>query len=165
MIRHCGRIVALNWIRVASSDWFATNATHDTVDRRMLQLHKKTHTIKQEKVTCMPKRQNQTELQAFRFDSRECTSFWASSTAHERLFIRIRKKDLDDIVNHNTYEQSQIYVRSNVKEALKVQPEESILIKIKKQDFHFQVSSIHVLESINQRPRFVRTAVLSGSFT
>ena len=113
----------------------------------------------------MPRRQETTELQAFRFDSRDCKSFRASCTAHESLFIRIRKMDLPDIMKHSTYDRSQIYVRAEQTEALQVQPGETLHIKINKQDVYFQISSIHVLTSINQRPRFVRTAVLSGSFT
>jgi hypothetical protein len=112
----------------------------------------------------MPRRQETTELQAFRFDSRDCKSFRASTVAHDNLFIRIRKTDLADIMKHATYERAQIYVRAEQTEALQVQPGDTIHIKIKKQIVDFEVSSIHVLTSINQRPRFVRTAVLSGSF-
>ena len=113
----------------------------------------------------MPRRQETTELQAFRFDSRDCKSFRASTVAHDNLFIRIRKPDLPDIMKHTTYDRAQIYVRAEKTEALQVQPGDTIHIKIKKQIVDFQVSSIHVLTSINQRPRFVRTAVLSGSFS
>lgn len=126
---------------------------------------KKIRYIKQIIVTFMPRREDITELQAFRFDSRDCKSFRASGLAHDNLFIRIRKTDLPDIMKHNTYDRSQIYVRAGQTEALKVQPGETLHIKIKQQDIYFQISSIHVLTSINQRPRFVRTAVLSGSFT
>ena len=112
----------------------------------------------------MPRRQETTELQAFRFDSRDCKSFRASTVAHDNLFIRIRKIDLPDIMKYTTYDRSQIYVRAEQTEALQVQPGDIIHIKIKQEIVDFQVSSIHVLTSINQRPRFVRTAVLSGSF-
>ena len=112
----------------------------------------------------MPRRQEITELQAFRFDGRDCKSFRASTTAHDNLFIRIRKTDLPDIMKHTIYDRAQIYVRAEQTEALQVQPGDTIHIKIKKQIVDFEVSSIHVLTSINQRPRFVRTAVLSGSF-
>jgi len=113
----------------------------------------------------MPRRQDTTELQAFRFDSRDCKSFRASCTAHERLFIRIRKTDLADILKHTTFGTSQIYVRAEQTESLQVQPGESVRVKTKTTEFSFEVSSIHVLTSISQRPRFVRTAILSGSFT
>jgi hypothetical protein len=56
-------------------------------------------------------------------------------------------------------------VRAEQTESLQVQPGDSMHIKIKANDVFFQVSSIHVLTSISQRPRFVRTAILSGSFT
>ena len=112
----------------------------------------------------MPRRQDTTELQAFRFDSRDCKSFRASCAAHDRLFIRIRKTDLTDILRHTTYGTSQIYVRAEQTESLQVQPGESMHIKTKANDIVFEVSSIHVLTSISQRPRFVRTAVLSGRF-
>jgi hypothetical protein len=113
----------------------------------------------------MPRRQDTTELQAFRFDSRDCKSFRASCGAHERLFIRIRKVDLADVLRHTTYGTSQVYVRAEQTESLQVQPGDSMHIKSKGHDILFQVSSIHVLTSISQLPRFVRTAVLSGSFT
>jgi hypothetical protein len=112
----------------------------------------------------MPRRHETTELQAFRFDSRDCTSFRASTVSHDNLFIRIRKPDLPDIMKHTTYDIAQIYVRAEQTEALQVQPGDIIHIKIKQEIVDFQVLSIHVLTSINQRPRFVRTAVLSGSF-
>ena len=118
----------------------------------------------------MPRRQDihelqATELHAFRFDSRDCKSFRASCTSHDRLFIRIRKMDLPDVIKHTAYDRAQIYVRADRTEALKVQPGEVIIIKMNRDIIHFEISSIHVLVSINQRPRFVRTAVLSGSFT
>ena len=73
--------------------------------------------------------------------------------------------DLPDIIKHTTHDRAQIYVRADRTEALQVQPGEILLIKMKKDNIHFEISSIHILASINQRPRFVRTAVLSGSFT
>ena len=113
----------------------------------------------------MPRRQETTELQAFRFDSRDCKSFRASTVAHDNLFIRIRKVDLADVLRRTTYGTSQVYVRAEQTETLQVQPGDSMHIKSKGHDILFQVSSIHVLTSISQRPRFVRTAILSGSFT
>ena len=118
----------------------------------------------------MPRRQDihelqATELQAFRFDSRDCKSFRASCTSHGSLFIRIRKTDLPSIMQQNIYGTTQMYVRAERTEALQVQPGDTLHVTIKKQNMHFEISSIHVLTSINQKPRFVRTAVLSGSFT
>ena len=164
-------IVNNNRYDVAVHFWYSLYPRPPPVILTSMLLHicnkyfKKKWYIKQTIVVYMPRRQETTELQAFRFDSRDCKSFRASCTAHESLFIRIRKMDLPDIMNHNTYDRSQIYVRADKTEALQVQPGESIHIKIKQQDFHFEVLSIHVLTSINQRPWFVRTAVLSGSFT
>ena len=112
----------------------------------------------------MPFRQQTTELQAVGFDSRDCKRFWGSSEGHGKLFIRIRNKDLTDILNDTAYGTSQIYARTEKTEPLQVQPGYSVHIKTKGRDLVFQVSGIHVFASINQRPRFSRTAVLSGSF-
>ena len=112
----------------------------------------------------MPFRQQTTELQAFGFDSRDCKRFWGSSEGHSKLFIRIRNKDLTYILNDTAYGTSQIYARTEQTEPLQVQPGYSVHIKTKSRDLVFQVSGIHVFASINRRPRFSRTAVLSGSF-
>jgi hypothetical protein len=112
----------------------------------------------------MPFRQKTTELQAFGFDSEDCKSFKGNCEGNEKLFIRIRKKDLREILNNTAYGTSQIYVRSERQEALQIQPGYSINITTKNKNFVFDVSSIHMLTSLNQRPRFSRTAVLSGTF-
>ena len=116
------------------------------------EIHKKKPMYKAKHGICMPRRQDTTELQAFRFDSRDCKSFRASCTSHDRLFIRIRKNDLTDVLKHTTYGTSQIYVRAEQTESLQVQPGESLHIKIKSNVLVFQVASIHVLTSISQRP-------------
>jgi len=112
----------------------------------------------------MPFRQRTTELQEFRFDSRDCKSFKGCCDGNDKLFIRIRKKDISDILDKTTYGTSQIYVRAEQEQPLQIQPGFSINIKIKGMDIVFEVSSIHMLTSLNKRPRFSRTAVLSGIF-
>jgi hypothetical protein len=115
-------------------------------------------------VLCMPFRQRTTELQEFRFDSKDCKSFKGNCEGNDKLFIRIRKKDISDVLNKTTYGISQIYVRADHDKPLQIQPGFSINIKIKDTVIVFEVSSIHMLTSLNKRPRFSRTAVLSGIF-
>ena len=112
----------------------------------------------------MPFRQNTTELQQFQFDSKDCKSFKGDCEGNDKLFIRIRKKDMGDILEKTTYGISQIYVRTDKDSPLLIQPGYSINIKTKTDVLVFEVSSIHMLTSLNQRPRFSRTAVLSGIF-
>jgi hypothetical protein len=112
----------------------------------------------------MPFRQRTTELQEFRFDCKDCKSFKGDCEGNDKLFIRIRKKDISDILNKTTYGISQIYVRADQDKPLQIQPGFSINIKIKDSVIVFEVSSIHMLTSLNKRPRFSRTAVLSGIF-
>jgi hypothetical protein len=112
----------------------------------------------------MPFRQKTTELQAFGFDSEDCKAFKGNCEGNEKLFIRIRKKDLGAILNSTTFGLSQIYVRSERQEPLQIQPGYSINITTKNKVLVFDVSSIHMMTSLNQRPRFSRTAVLSGTF-
>ncbi len=113
----------------------------------------------------MPFRQRTTELQEFRFDSKDCKSFKGDCPGNDKLFIRIRKKDLSDILDKTTYGTSQIYVRAERDRPLQIQPGYSVNIKMSSKTLVFEVSSIHMLTSLNQRPRFSRTAVLSGIFT
>ena len=112
----------------------------------------------------MPFRQQTTELQAFGFDSEDCKSFKGSCDGNEKLCIRIRKTDIDDILNSTAYGTSQIYVRAERQEPLAIQPGYSVKIETKNKVLVFDVSSIHMLTSLNQRPRFSRSAVLSGVF-
>ena len=109
-------------------------------------------------------RKETTELQAFGFDSEDCRSFKGNCDGNEKLFIRIRKKDLDDILNNTAYETSQIYVRVDRQEQFKIQPGSTVNIKTKDKVLVFDVSSIHMLTSLKQRPRFSQIAVLSGIF-
>ena len=109
-------------------------------------------------------RQETTELQAFGFESEDCRSFKGNCDGNEMLFIRIRKKDLDDILNNTSYGTSQIYVRVKRQEQLKIQSGCTVNIRTKKKILVFDVTSIHMLTSLNQRPRFPQTAVLSGVF-
>jgi hypothetical protein len=113
----------------------------------------------------MPFRQHTTELQQFRFDSKDCKSFKGDCEGNDKLFIRIRKKDISDILDKTTYGTSQIYVRAERDSPLQIQPGYSIKIKTKTDVLVFEVSGIHMLTSLNHRPRFSRTAVLSGIFT
>lgn len=112
----------------------------------------------------MPFRQRTTELQEFRFDSKDCKSFKGDCEGNDKLFIRIRKRDISDIFDKTTYGTSQIYVRAERDRPLQIQPGYSINIKTNTTVVVFEVSSIHILTSLNQRPRFSRTAVLSGIF-
>ena len=112
----------------------------------------------------MPFRQTTTELQAFGFDSEDCKSFKGNCDGNENLFIRIRKKDLADILNSTAYGTSQIYVRAERKEPLAIQPGYPVTIETKNKILVFDVSGIHMLTSLNQRPRYSRSAVLSGNF-
>jgi hypothetical protein len=112
----------------------------------------------------MPFRQKTTELQAFGFDSQDCKSFKGNCDGNENLLIRIRKTDLGDILNKTAYGTSQIYVRAERQEALAIQPGYSIKIETKNKILVFDVSTIHMLISLNQRPRLCRSAVLSGFF-
>jgi hypothetical protein len=109
-------------------------------------------------------RKETTELQAFGFDSEDCRSFKGNCDGNEKLFIRIRKKDLDDILNNTAYETSQIYVRVDRQEQFKIQPGSTVNIKTKDKVLVFDVSSIHMLTSLKQRPRLSQIAVLSGIF-
>ena len=113
----------------------------------------------------MPFRQHTTELQQFRFDSKDCKSFKGHCEGNDKLFIRIRKRDISDILDKTTYSTSQIYVRAEKDSPLQIQPGYSIKIETKRDVLAFEVSSIHMLTSLNHRPRFSRTAVLSGIFT
>jgi hypothetical protein len=112
----------------------------------------------------MPFRQRTTELQEFRFDSKDCKSFKGDCEGNDKLFIRIRKTEIGDILGKTTYGISQIYVRADRDRPLQIQPGYSINIKTKTKVLVFEVSGIHMLTSLNQRPRFSRTAVLSGIF-
>ena len=51
----------------------------------------------------MPFRQRKTELQEFRFDSKDCKSFKGDCEGTAKLFIRIRKTDIGDILSKTTY--------------------------------------------------------------
>ena len=113
----------------------------------------------------MPIRTQTTDLLKFGFDSKHCKSCKASSEQDEKLHARIRKRDINDILDRSTYELTQIYVRADRDKPLLVQPGQSVILNFNRRKLIFKVSSIHVLHAIAHRPRFVRTAILSGSFS
>ena len=80
---------------------------------------------------CMPFRQHTTELQKFRFDSKDCKSFEGNCEGNDKLFIRIRKKDIGDILDKTAFGTSQIYVRAQKDRPLQIQPGYSINIRTK----------------------------------
>ena len=113
----------------------------------------------------MPIRTQTTELLKFGFDSKQCKTYKASSENDKNLLVRLRKRDMKDILDNTSYDSTQMYVRADQDKPLMVQPGQNVLVKIKNNELIFKVNSMHVLTSLAHRPRFVRTAILSGSFS
>lgn len=94
--------------------------------------------------------------------STSCVSGTASCDEHEKIRVRIRKKDLDEF-DDSGLKKMDIYAQCAPDEALRVRIGSILEIQLKQGiSLDFTVIAIHVLPSLSKKNGFVRTGILSG---
>jgi hypothetical protein len=102
------------------------------------------------------------QLQRLQLRFASCAPGSASCEEHEKIKVRIRKRDLENL-EENSLHYVEMYAQCAPSEALRIRQGSILQIELTQgSTFDFTVVAIHVLPSLSKRNGLVRTCILSG---